>query len=953
MDRPLKVMFGRSNERRPGRGIRRGLVCITLVVLGAFSGHASADDEASPAAHFEDCHRQVDDAAEDYSSYLCFYLAARKFPRAEHPEVWETAAEQLRTLRSSGANLGLTSLILGFLAMGNDDPAAVTHLVAAATELQRQGDTLNEVKARGNAHKVLSRLGRPAEAGEQVRLARRSAEGSDDPEALARVLVLSALHRSSTGGDLGRAYIDLKRALVLDVPADNHRLRLTILFELGRLAVDLGQWADAISIYERRLQLMQELGEHPGAAATALNLAMAHQAQLELRPDPDALAALEERNRFALALAERDHNLPTVAQSHRVIAEGLMSTRPEEAGQHLATCIRIAGEIGDVDIESSCYSAEGRRLLPTDPEGALVASRKALDLARHNSKPLYEAFGWRALMRAAWATQPRPEAMETCRQGLAAIESLRQAQQDPLSRAQLLDNWATDLAWLVGRLLDDPAPDLPEAFAVIERLRSRVLLEHMASPSTVREEDAGRQEVRQHIAAVQRKLLNPQLNDGVRASLLDELDRWELEERSMGRGTAAPRNAIEFVDLERVQDSLQPGDVLLSFQVGLNTDFFGQPAGGSWVIATTAEGSRHHAIADASALEPAVSVFLGLLQRRDGSEAESAVQLYEMVLGDALKGLPTAIERLILVPDGTLHHLPFAALRDGKGEATLGERFEIVLAPSATLWHRWRNEEIEPPERSLLALADPQLPNDPETPHATRNAVLLNGLHLGPLPHARREGKAILRHLGGDLLTGEDASERFIKAQDLARFGVLHFASHAVADAVHAERSSLVLTPGDLAEDGLLRAPEIADLDLPGRLVVLSACQTTAGQLLKTEGIFSLARAFFEARAHGVVGSRWPLRDDEAAFFFDRFYRHLAAGQTSAGALRQARRDAVEKGLPAAAWAGVSLLGNGNLGVTPEATLITNSTWFWFLVLAPLCLLGVSTWRRLRPRHSG
>ena len=57
--------------------------------------------------------------------------------------------------------------------------------------------------------------------------------------------------------------------------------------------------------------------------------------------------------------------------------------------------------------------------------------------------------------------------------------------------------------------------------------------------------------------------------------------------------------------------------------------------------------------------------------------------------------------------------------------------------------------------------------------------------------------------------------------------------------------------------------------------MVLSACSTNTGTVLRGEGVMSLARAFFQAGAHTVVASLWPLRDDEAAIFFDRFYDHL------------------------------------------------------------------------------
>ena len=94
--------------------------------------------------------------------------------------------------------------------------------------------------------------------------------------------------------------------------------------------------------------------------------------------------------------------------------------------------------------------------------------------------------------------------------------------------------------------------------------------------------------------------------------------------------------------------------------------------------------------------------------------------------------------------------------------------------------------------------------------------------------------------------------------------------------------------PGPTSEDGLLQTREIEGLDLEGRIVVLSACQTASGAILGGEGVLSLARAFFEAGAHAVIGSRWPIRDEDAASLFDSvlpapWSRRVAVGGVAPG----------------------------------------------------------------------
>ena len=109
----------------------------------------------------------------------------------------------------------------------------------------------------------------------------------------------------------------------------------------------------------------------------------------------------------------------------------------------------------------------------------------------------------------------------------------------------------------------------------------------------------------------------------------------------------------------------------------------------------------------------------------------------------------------------------------------------------------------------------------------------------------------------------------------------------------------------------------------------------------------SLARAFFAAGARGVVATRWPLRDDDAAFMMERFYEALGEGQSVAAALRRARHDAIEAGLPAAAWAGVAALGDGpQRPVAPRASSVVSA----LRVGAVLLVLFVATALWLRNR---
>jgi CHAT domain-containing protein len=266
------------------------------------------------------------------------------------------------------------------------------------------------------------------------------------------------------------------------------------------------------------------------------------------------------------------------------------------------------------------------------------------------------------------------------------------------------------------------------------------------------------------------------------------------------------------------------------------------------------------------------------------------------------------------------------------------------MVPSATLWLRLRRSGVQRARHGALVFADPDLAHD--TPGGAAA--------LPPLPWARQEARGIASLLGlgaGDVLEGRAASEGAIKTAPLGAVGVLHLAAHARADAVFPERSAVFLAPGGEGEDGWLQPREIAALHLHGQLVVLSACESADGSLQAGEGALSLARAFFAAGAGGVVAARWPLRDDDAAFVMERFYRRLAAGDTVGAALRRVRRDALDAGLPAATWAGVAFLGvsqQSPIALREHPHAVSPPV----VVMALLIAVALGAWaRRLRTRH--
>ncbi|MBH1943146.1 CHAT domain-containing protein [Erythrobacter sp. YJ-T3-07] len=191
---------------------------------------------------------------------------------------------------------------------------------------------------------------------------------------------------------------------------------------------------------------------------------------------------------------------------------------------------------------------------------------------------------------------------------------------------------------------------------------------------------------------------------------------------------------------------------------------------------------------------------------------------------------------------------------------------------------------------------------------------------LPPLDYASRELAAIAALFGDEhsqLLIGADAAEERLKQADLSRIDVLVFATHGLVSGELRnlwEPALLVGTTEGSGEDGLLGASEIARLDLNADWVILSACNTAAGDSEAAPVYSGLATAFVEAGARSLMLSHWPVRDDAAARLSVDTVRGAAAGLSHAEALRQAQLamihdPALPEGANPALWAPFVLIG--------------------------------------------
>ncbi|MGH7470554.1 MAG: CHAT domain-containing protein [Longimicrobiales bacterium] len=324
----------------------------------------------------------------------------------------------------------------------------------------------------------------------------------------------------------------------------------------------------------------------------------------------------------------------------------------------------------------------------------------------------------------------------------------------------------------------------------------------------------------------------------------------------------------------------------------------------------TRKHARAYVLASQDALAQPIARLDALLESGDDPRALGR-ELGTALLTPALAQLDPTIRRWIIVPDGPLHRLPFDALVLPDGQFVL-QRFAVTSAPSATVAARLAQRAAYAPPTALAVLADPRFAVEIDAPLTSDvfRSALSGKSGLPRLRGSAREGRAVARYAhAATVRLRANASEDWLKRTSLAEFGIVHFATHALVDESSVASTALALAPAGL-EDGFVGISELAGLRLSAELVVLSACSTARGAIVRGEGVQGLAAPLIAAGARAVATTWWPIGDAETVQLVDDFYRAMSEGQPVSEALRQAKLAAMHRGAPPRAWAAFTLVGD-------------------------------------------
>jgi len=488
-------------------------------------------------------------------------------------------------------------------------------------------------------------------------------------------------------------------------------------------------------------------------------------------------------------------------------------------------------------------------------------------------------------------------------------------------------------------LIEQGQPE--QAFAVLEAARARTLLEmlrqghveidHKPDP-VLHERELSLQrtlnaktEYRIRVAA--ENPADPQLAaiDRVIDDLLLEYQQVQAQLRG-SRPRYAALAQPEQLGVKDIQRLLDPDTLLLEYSLAEE---------GSYLWALSDRSLNVFALPRRSAIEAAArQVYTLLTLTKETSEktalnegssereyTRAARNLSEMVLGPVAQLLGG--KRLVFVSDGALQYIPFSALPapgTNVGDIPLIVKHEIVNLPSASILAELRRQETGRPKaaNAVAVLADPVFDAEDERlaggngkDSASRSSFASSDLnrsaadlgltrggkaYLSRLLYTRNEAVAVMSVTPpgkGMLALDFEANRRTATSPALAKYRIIHFATHGILDNRHPELSGLVLSlvnKKGKAQDGFLKLQDIYGLKLPVELVVLSGCQTGLGEQINGEGLIGLTRGFMYAGASRVVASLWSVSDIATASLMADFYEAMERdGMRPAAALRAAQ----------------------------------------------------------------
>ncbi|MCC7136962.1 MAG: CHAT domain-containing protein [Planctomycetes bacterium] len=740
------------------------------------------------------------------------------------------AYQELGEERLAARTLGDIGMIQ--FALGSHE-SALALLERALAVQQTLGDRAGAAQTLGNVGMVHHALGNFAQALSADERALAEEEALRDRRGAAITLGnLGVVHQSL--GDHVRALEAFERALAAQEALGDRVHAALTLGNLGTARFELGDFAGALSCHERAWAAKEALGDKTGAAATLSNIANVHAA---LGDDARVLSTYER----ALAVQEASGDRTGAALTLGNL--GVVYERRGDRAKALSFFERELAVEEDLGLRSRAVRTLGNLGVVHSKMGR---SATAAALARRAVTAQSSLV--RGLSAEEGSTARDPLGFVYDVGGHAAV-SLR----DAAELAYFLEN---------GR-----------AGALLEGLSAREALASAAVPEALRAEESKARAAETRAVAALRKALDRgdlAATKARRAELQAAQEQVAAVVSRIQREAKAGASIVypEASTLDEIRATLETDDALVLYAL-FETD--------AAALVVEREGARIVALGPRAPIDAAAEAVAEALADDASDPSAALTALADLVVKPLALGEGT--KRVLVSPTGLLSYVPFAALMRDR---------TVAYVPSGTSYRLLREEEALRGE-AVLAVGDP----DYETKIDERALAVNRGPagKLVRLPATRDEALAI----GTTTLLGADATEAGLRKAlaERKRWRAVHLACHGLVNTERPALSSLAITAaGD--DDGFLTCLDVFRMKIPSDLVVLSACETGKGKVVKGEGIVGLTRAFMFAGSPRVLCSLWKVDDAATAALMTKFYdlwnpKTGSKGMGTAEALRAAQ----------------------------------------------------------------
>jgi CHAT domain-containing protein len=883
----------------------------------------------------------------------------------ESQKALETTSESLLIYRALGERFGEGEILLSigvfYLSLG-DIRKSLETLNEALPIIREVGNHRAEavtLSSIGENYRSLGEMQKALENYNEALLLRR-AFGDRKGEAITLNnigLVYSALGEWQKALDKHNEALPIRRAV------GDRSGEATTLHNIGAVYRTLGEWRRALDKHNEALPIFRAIGNRTGEATTLTSSGSVYRLLGEWQK---ALEKFNEALPINRAIGNRSGEAFTLNDIGAVYLSLGETSKALDKHYEALTIFRALGDRNGAATTLHNIGEVYRSLGQT--QKAMGMFDESLSLRRAVGDRNREAATLLGVAQAEQKLGNLSQARQTIEQAISVVESLRAGirMQDLrasyfAARQKYYESY-TDI--LMEQHNQNPAAGFEAAaFAVSERARARSLIELLTESridvrqgvdSSLLERERSLQRLLNAKAAAQFALLTRKHTPAQAEAFAKEIAflTTEYEELRAQIRARSPRYSAltqpQPLSLPEIQQQvLDPDTLLLEYSLGDDASYL-------FVVSQTSitwrqlpkraeiEWATRRVRELLTAPQPQPGDTEAKYQARVKEARESywarAGELSRMLLGPVASQLGR--KRLVIVADGALQYIPFAALpspssgndggrNSGAEPQPLLVEHEIVSLPSASTLATLRRETAgrKPAPKSLAVLADPVFTDDDtrirrdvgkagakgKTRSADSDEMDLGFLQMtrsgretgviggeagfGRLLGTRREAAAI------SALVPErermqaldfEANRTTALRPELSEYRIVHFATHGMLNNIHPELSGIVLSLVDEAghqQDGFLRLQDIYNLKLPAELVVLSACQSGLGKEIKGEGLIGLTRGFMYAGAPRVVASLWKVDDRVTSELMKRFYQGMLGPEAlrPAEALRQAQ----------------------------------------------------------------